>query len=133
MFKIADYSMHYNYLAGIILFVSIILFLYIFFREEQEIKATSFTISLCIFLGCYLLLSCSSVILAKSWILYGVNNTAGILCQMLTWSGTIGIPASMILATIIVKMVRIYAVFLKPFSYKNKFYSNYALFIYIIL
>ena len=129
-------SLNLLFLLSIILcflFVSIILFFYIFFRKEEEIKATSYTISLCMFLGCYLLLFRTSVLLSESWRISGLNITADILCQMLSWFSIIGIPSSIILATLLVKMARIYAIFLKPFSYKKKFYSNYALLIYIIL
>ena len=115
------------------LFVSIVLFFYIFFRKEEEIKATSYTISLCMFLGCYLLLFRSSVLLTVNWRFSGINITANFLCQLLSWFSIIGIPASVILATLLIKMVRIYAIFLKLFSYKKKFYSNYALLIYIAL
>ena len=39
-----------------IIFISVILILFVLFRKEKEIKATSFTISLCMFLGCYIML-----------------------------------------------------------------------------
>ena len=115
------------------LFVSIILFLYTFFHKEQEIKANSFTISLCMFLGCYLLLFRSSIVLTESWRIAGETILADIFCQIISWFSIVGISSSLILATLLMKMVRIYAIFLKPFSYKKKFYSNYALLIYIIL
>ena len=38
-------------------FVTIVLILYIYFRKEPEIRATSVTVSLCMFLGCYILIS----------------------------------------------------------------------------
>lgn len=37
-------------------FLTLVLILYVCFRSEKEIKATSVTVSLCMFTGCYLLL-----------------------------------------------------------------------------
>ena len=75
------------------LFVSIILFFYILFRKEQEIKSTSFTISLCMFLGCYLLLFHSAVLLTVTWQFFGVNITASFLCQVISWFSIIRNPS----------------------------------------
>ena len=44
----------------------------------------------------------------------------------------IGIPF-LLLATLIIKMLRVYAIFVNPFSYKQKFFSNPLLFLYILL
>jgi hypothetical protein len=42
--------------VAILTFITIILIAYVYFRDEPEIKATSFSVSLCMFLGCYLML-----------------------------------------------------------------------------
>ena len=117
------------------IFVSVILFLFILFRKEKEIKATSFTISLCMFLGCYILLFYIPLVLVLNvpHRISGPYLPEYITCHLLSWLSNIGIPPSLILATLLVKMIRVYAIFVRPYSFKKKLYSNYALFLYVIL
>ena len=116
-------------------FVSVILALFILFREEKEIKATSFTISLCMFLGCYILLFYIPLILVVN-IPHRVSQPyfpEYISCSLIAWLGILGIPSSLTLAALFVKMIRVYAIFENPFSYKKRLYSDYALLLYIII
>ena len=118
-----------------ITFISFILILFVLFRKEKEIKATSFTISLCMFLGCYIMLFNIPIILVVN-IPHRVSGPflpEYITCSAVAWLGIVGIPPSLILATILAKMIRVYAIFVRPYSFKKKLFSNYALFLYIIL
>ena len=110
--------------------VTAIMLMFLCFRKEKEVKATSFTVSLCMFLGCYLLLlgpllSFGLGISQKAL----VNN---ILCNVNAWLNLIGIPFSLILATLFVKMLRVHLIFEDPFSFKKKLFKDSYLLCYII-
>ena len=117
------------------IFVSVILALFILFRKEKEIKATSFTISLCMFLGCYILLFYIPLVLVVN-MPHRVSQPyfpEYVSCSLIAWLSILGIPSSLTLAALFVKMIRVYAIFENPFSYKKRFYSDYALLLYIII
>ena len=117
------------------IFVSVILALFILFRKEKEIKATSFTISLCMFLGCYILLFYIPLVLVVN-MPHRVSQPyfpEYVSCSLIAWLSIFGIPSSLTLAALFVKMIRVYAIFENPFSYKKRFYSDYALLLYIII
>ena len=109
------------------------LVLYICFRREPEIKATSVSVSMCLFVGCYMLLLFMPV---HAYEIQFINHTVlvgRLLCNGLSWVSVIGLPFCLIFSTLFVKMLRIYAIFIKPHSYKKKLFSNYALLIYILV
>ncbi len=56
-----------------------------------------------------------------------------LICNLKAWFCGVGISLSLILSTLFVKMLRVYAIFLNPYSYKKKFYTDSFLFLYIIL
>ena len=114
-------------------FVTVVLVLFAVFRKEKEIKAASFSVSLCMFAGCYLLLAHTPVLLVEAQRASSVAIPADLTCNVLSWLSIIGLPSSVILATLFVKIMRVYAIFQKPLSYKKKFYTDYALLLYIIL
>ena len=116
-------------------FISAVLILFICFRKESEIKSTSFTVSLCMFLGCYLMLLQTPVVLVETQPSSIVMKLflADIVCNLITWLSILGLPAALILATLFVKLLRVYAIFAKPHSYKKKFFTDYALLLYIII
>ena len=94
------------------IFVTLTLLLYIFFRNEPEIKATSFTLSLLMFTGCYLNLVYLSLLLYTNHIQYSINILRdNIICISLQWLSASGVSLSLMLATLLVKMSRIYHIF----------------------
>ena len=113
--------------------VTVILILYIFFRNEPDIKATSVPISLSMFLGCYLQLAFVVPVLLKGYPNSRVAVPHSVTCHFIAWLGGTGVPFPLILATILVKMLRVYALILKPISYKKKFVRNRALLFYILV
>ena len=115
------------------LFITVVLILYVLFRNEPEIKATSVTISLSMFVGCYLLLSFILVLLVKAYPDMRVAVPHSATCHFVAWLGGTGIPFPLILATILVKMLRVYAIVQNPLSYKKKFFTDSALLFYIVL
>ena len=100
-------------LAIIIVFIiiTVLLTAYIHFREEPEVKSTSFSLSLLIFLGCYLTLVhlCINIYLHQRIPLQS-HSLLGV-CLSLHFLSGLGIPNALILATVAVKMIRIYYIF----------------------
>ena len=112
-----------------LIFVTLMLFLYIYFRKEPEIKATSVSVSICMFLGCYLSLAFVPALFLPT--VTGTETTVS--CNFQIWLSGNGLPVTMILAILFVKMFRVYIIFLRPHSYKRKLLSNTLLFLYIWL
>ena len=119
------------------IFVTVVFILYIQFHREPEIKATSVSVSLCMFFGCYLLL-----LFVPTYIVEEQPGGIGfispdVMCSVLAWLSCAGAPNTLIAATLIVKMLRVYAIFEDPFSYRNKckrlLFHDGFLFLYIIL
>ena len=106
-------------------FVTIVFILYMCFRKEPEIRATSVTVSLCMFLGCYILISYFPLLV--------IDPTISLHCHLLVWLSLGGIPFPLIMATLFAKMLRVYLIFFDPLSYKKKFFSDPLLFLYILL
>ena len=119
--------------VSIFTFVTIIFAFYIYFRDEPEIRATSFSVSLAMFLGCYLMLLFMPALMIEGqpdgWL--GFNGD--IMCNILVVCSGVSVPPVLILAALFVKMLRVYAIFMKPFSFKQKLFSNAFLFLYISL
>ena len=119
--------------VSIFTFVTIIFAFYIYFRDEPEIRATSFSVSLAMFLGFYLMLLFLPLLMIDGqpdgWL--GFNGD--IICNMLAVCSGISVPSVLILAALFVKMLRVYAILMNPFSLKRKLFSNAFLFLYISL
>ena len=117
-----------------IIFVTAVLILYLHFRTEPEVKATSITVSLGMFIGCYLMLSFVPLLLIESnpdSILGQPGND--IVCNFLIWLSGLGLPIILILDALFIKMIRVYVIFMNPHSYKKKLCSNSFLFLYMFL
>ena len=83
---------------------TILLILYIYFRNELDIKSTSVCISMFLLAGCYLL-----IIFTLAEVLFRAYRID--LCLFLVWIGATGLSIPLILATILVKMLRVYCIF----------------------
>lgn len=120
--------------ASCFIFLSITLTLFIYFRKSPEVKATSVTLSLCMYFGCYgLLLYIPLLLLDEHPIDHVSLPTNFKLCMCSAWFSVIGFPLPVIFATILLKMLRVYLIFSHPHSYKRKLFSDGALFIYLLL
>ena len=95
------------------IFVTLTLVLYIYFHKEPEIKATSFTLSLLMFAGCYLNLLYLSLLFYSNQKVYSIDIVRdNALCLSLQWlSAAPGISLPLMLATLLMKMLRIYHIF----------------------
>ena len=111
---------------------SVLLLGFIYFRHEPEIKSTSFSLSLLVFLGCYLTL----IYLSLNLHLHhpGPNKALAVLCFSLHLLSGLGIPSALILATLAVKMLRIYHIFTKHSPKKlSRAWSDAFLLMYVML
>lgn len=115
------------------LFVSVVFILYVYFRKEPEVKATSITVSLCMFLGSYLILLYVPMLLVKDHPTTNLPHLADFYCIILAWLSILGLPQILIMSTLFMKMVRVYLIFFTPHSYKRKLFSDPFLFLYITL
>ena len=121
-------------IIGSFIFVTVMLLGYSFFRHEPEVKSTSFSLSLLVFLGCYLLFVYLSILLYFHQPWATSNQMLNILCISLNWFSGLGVPNALILVTSLVKILRIYYIFNKPIATElSKTCSNTYLVVYVIL
>ena len=111
--------------------VTLTLFFYIYYRNEPEIKATSVTLSLLMFLGCYVILFYMLMAILYTQSLVPSDSQFNI-CLTLLWSGATGVSLTLILATLLVKTLRVYHIF-NHFGKVGKMYSDIALLFYVLL
>jgi hypothetical protein len=77
-------------------FLTIMLICYVYFRNEPEVKSTSFTLSLLIFLGCYLNLIFSLLLLYFHQTILIPEDTLNAICGLFPWISGLGIPITLI-------------------------------------
>ena len=117
------------------IFVTIILTLYLYYRNHAEVKASSVLLSLLIFTGCYLivlfLVFLTIARLNHNFDSANESYNAGI-CHILIWLSGIGLPTPLIFATLLVKMLRIYHIF-NSFKKISKLSSDSVLALFVLL
>ena len=108
-------------------FNTILFVLYIVFRSEPSIKSTSVSLSMLMLIGCYFL-ACYTVSLVV------IEPYPLDFCMVHVWLGGIGLSIPLVLATILMKMLRVYRIFtvFKPLK-QNGHLSDFALFVYTLL
>ena len=104
--------------------------LFIYYRKEPAVKATSSTISLCMFIGCYLLLTSSFFqVITNGTSVYGSKQSLRVfICMFDTSITNVGID--IVFVTVIAKTLRIYFIF-NTFGKVSKLCSDQGLFILI--
>ena len=110
---------------------TLLLVLYLYFRKEPSIKSTSISLSLLIFFACYLFLGFTILFALHRYqkLLFSVD-----VCMVTIWPSGLGLPLPIILATLLVKMLRVYRIFTHYTRLKPKIYtSTYAHFVYAFL
>ena len=134
------YTVVFGFLIALTtVFTTLVLVLYIYFRKEPEIRATSFTLSLLVFAGCYLNL------LYLICLMYSCNHTFdsvdigrnNALCLSHQWLSGTGISLILMLATLLVKVLRIYHIFHSTKKllrlHLSRYSSDLALALYVLL
>ena len=120
-------------LMAVISFVLTALSMCIFlcYRNQPAIKATSSTLSICMFVGCYFLLTSSLFHTINSRISKHQSGGAlrGFVCSLDVYLFNIGFD--IVFATVIAKTLRIYLIF-RPFGRIGQICSNQGLFALIL-
>ena len=106
---------------------TVLLVLYVYFRNEPSIKSTSVSLSMLIFTGCYFLVGFNVVFTLNRQYRFD-------FCTIGVWLSTFGLPLPLILAIILVRMLRVYHIFtsFKLLKQSSK-YKDCTLLAYIIL
>ena len=106
------------------------MFLFIYYRNEPAIKATSNTLSLFMFIGCYFLLTSSMFHnITSGTTVYGRRESLRTFICMFDIS-ILSVGIDIILATVIAKTLRIYHIF-KKFGKVSRVCSDQGLFTFI--
>ena len=84
-----------------LLFNTLLLILYICFRNHPDVKSTNVSLSLLIFIGCYLLIG-FTIVEFFSYAFYTVD-----VCMGNVWLNGLGFSLPIIFATVLVKMLRV--------------------------
>ena len=109
------------------IFNTILLILFIVFRNEPSIKSTSVSLSMLIFIGCYILVGYTACLII-------VMVIEPDFCIILIWLSGVGLSLPLILATILIKMLRVYHIFTAHKILKRSAHlSDCALFVYTAL
>ena len=106
----------------------VVMVLFIVFRSEPEIKATSPYLSLNLFVGCYLCFTCILIIVVTSAVVNSGSSRI-LACQGICWTVFLGI--NLILAPLLVRMIRIYYIF-HHFGRIGRKCSDWTLFVEMI-
>ncbi len=109
--------------------ITLTLILYIYYRNEPEVKATSWSLSLLMFLGCYLMIIYVFLLTLRSII---PPTSKFDLCAALVWTSGLGVSYILILAVILVKLARVYRIFYH-YSHIGKLCSDTALAAYVFI
>ena len=97
---------------------TLFLILFICFRNHPDVKSTNVSLSLQIFIACYLLIGYT--IATFVYVSFGLE-----VCMLTQWISGLGLSASLILATILVKMLQIYHIFTLLRRIKPSFYTKH--------
>lgn len=92
------------------LIVTTVLSLYLCFRKHPQIRASSTSLSLLMFLGCYMLVLYLALLALSPHIAPHIDNHFNI-CSLRIWLSGVGISVPLIYATLLVKMLRVYHIF----------------------
>jgi uncharacterized protein with PQ loop repeat len=114
---------------------TIMLVLFICFRKEPAVKATSVSLSILIFIGCYILVL-HTYLLNSSLLpsLYRQSSEwRNCMCTLRTFLNGVGFPIALILSTLLVKLLRVYRLFRLKRRVSRFTTSNLALAMYVLL
>lgn len=125
--------LYYVEIVACSVLVTVDLVLYIYYRKEPEVKATSFSVSIFMFLSSYALILYLVLLAAKEQLVQP-SLLSDVVCVARSWLNLLSIPGSLILATILVKMLRVYQIF-RPNNLRRtgKCFTDPVIFCYILL
>ena len=116
-------------------YVTMMLILYILLRKQPEIKATSFSLSLLMFIGCYLILLYSSLINFYNCPAFNSLSTSSqdAICHGIQWTSATGVSLPLALAVLLIKLIRIYYIFNKAKTRIGQRCSDLVLVSYVLM
>lgn len=91
------------------LFTTVILLVFVYYRKEPEVKASSFRLSLCMFLGCYLITFSALAIFVGNKYTLLAEGLRRFVCNLYVYPIFIGVD--LLLATLLAKSIRVWRVF----------------------
>ncbi len=94
----------------VIVFISVTLTLYLYFRKEPTIRATAVPLNLLSFLGCYLLLGYNLLLSSMHW-RSSHKDVVNLVCNISVWLYGWSVPMTLILCVLLMKLVRVYRLF----------------------
>lgn len=105
--------------------------MFILWRKEREIKATSPILSMLIMIGCYLLFFRSVILILYKTIDIKNMPLLESLCLLKTW---LSIGTDLIFATVLLRLLRIYRIFCTaPLTIMSKYWVDKYLLLYVIV
>ena len=109
-----------------VIFVAI---LHLIYRNRPEVKATSRSLTMVMFVGCFVVTQ-ATIFRTLSRVLFNLDASAyKVICNFEVWSGSTGL--NLILGTLLVRLLRIWHVF-KTTGRTSKYWSDRYLFIGIL-
>ena len=129
-------SLVYTSIAATVVFmctvlVTAILVLYTYYFKAPEIKSTSVSLSVLMFCGCYIILLYLLLALVYTQSLVPSESPFNI-CTAIVWLSITGLSLPLILATLLVKMLRVFHIF-NLYGKISKMCSDSALLVYVFL
>jgi len=110
----------------LVVVTTIILVLFLYEWNKPVIKATSPYLSLLILAGCYLLYGATTILAMREYI-----DNFGELCQAIFWFDAVGML--LIYGALFVRLLKVYRVFVCIFRKTGKFWTDWSLFIVVLL
>ena len=121
----------YMLTAALIVFTTVQLILYIYYRDHKVIKATSPYLSLLMFAGCYLL--CFSIVFKITFVTFVITSKEDFIIIFSTSIVLVLNGFSLVLITLFIKQLRVYRIFSSNLNTDlGKYWSNFPLLLTII-
>lgn len=128
-------TIFYIAITACFIICTVMLVLFLYFRNEPAVKATSVSLSMLIFIGCYLLVL--HTYLLNSTLLPSLykqsDELRNCMCTLRTFLNGVGFPIALILSTLLVKLLRVYRLFSLKTRVSKFTTSNLALAGYVLL
>ena len=110
-----------------LLFNTFLLILFICFRNHPDVKSTNVSLSILIFIACYLFIGYAILEF------FGYHTFVEV-CMVNIWISGIGLSLALVMATVLVKMLQVYRIFTLMKRMKSSLYTKYvAPIIYVLL
>ena len=128
-------ALFYVCITGCLTLVTVSLSFYIHFRNEPSVKATTVSLSILIYIGCYLMIFYLYIL--NSTLLPSLHMQSQELkdsfCTIRALLNGIGYPIALIMSTVLIKLLRVYRIFRLQKKVSKFTSSNLALAMYVLL